>query len=148
MKTISMRTPRQDRSSENLTSIKSNRSTRAITFALSVIVASLLPMSAVAQTFTNVADKGLAAAINWHGGTGPFLLQKKATLSESNWGNVLTTPNRNTTIAKDTQTGFFRLQNQTTNTVVAFTVYLDGASEVPTVATPAIAIGTLALEGS
>ncbi|MBI3850251.1 MAG: CHRD domain-containing protein [Verrucomicrobia bacterium] len=125
-----------------------NPFSHASALALGLTAALLLREAATAQTFTNVTDKGLAAAINWDGGNAPYLLQKKTSLTDSNWVNVLTTLSSNTAIAKDTQAGFFRLQNQVTNTVVAFTAYMDGASEVPAVVTPATAIGTLALEGS
>src|SRR5438874_84556 len=86
-----------------------------------------------APAFTNLTNKGIAAGLNWTGGTGPFLLQKKVGLSDSNWVNVLTTSNRTIILAKEAQSAFLRLQNQTTNTVLPFTVFMNAASEVPPV---------------
>ncbi len=106
---------------------------------------SLAPVSPV---FTTVSDKGIAAAVNWAGGSGTFLLQKKAGLSDSNWVDVLTTQNRAMTVAKDTLRGFVRLQAQASNTVLPFTVLLSGTNESPAVTTTGTGIGTLALEGS
>ena len=105
-------------------------------------------LAPVSPTLTSVTDKGLAAALSWSGGTGTFLLQKKASLSDSNWLDVLTTQNRSMTVAKDTQNGFLRVQAQATNTVLPFTVLLSGASEIPAVDTTATGLGTLTLEGS
>jgi uncharacterized protein (TIGR03118 family) len=106
---------------------------------------SLAPISPVLTAITN---DGLTAGVTWAGGSGPFLLQEKAGLLDSNWLNVLTTQNRNTPIAKDSDTGFLRVQAQATNTVLPFTVLLNGASEIPAVDTPATGIGTLAIEGT
>ena len=110
------------------------------------VFGSLTPLFA---SFTSESDKGLATAVTWTGGIGPFLLQKKASLSDSNWFNVLTTQNRNLTLAKDSQSGFFRLQNQAANPVLPFTVLLNGAGEAPAlVNTPATGVGMLSLQGS
>lgn len=105
-------------------------------------------LAPVSPTLTSVTDKGLAAALNWSGGSGTFLLQKKASLSDSNWLDVLTTQNRAMTVAKDAQSGFLRLQAQATNTVLPFTVLLSGAAEIPAVNTTATGLGTLTIEGS
>jgi hypothetical protein len=102
----------------------------------------------VNPTITNLTDKGLAAALNWAGGTGVFMLQRKVNITDPAWVNVLTTSNRSMTLAKDAQTGCWRLQSQVTNTVLPFTVMMTGASEVPPVSTPAVAVGSLSLEGS
>jgi uncharacterized protein (TIGR03118 family) len=89
-----------------------------------------------------------AVALNWAGGTGPFLVQQKGSFSDTNWINVFTTTNRNALLALNGQTGFFRLLNQATNNVLAFTALLNGASEVPAVTTPATGVGTFSIEGS
>ncbi len=106
---------------------------------------SLAPVSPV---ITTVADKGIAAGLNWAGGSGTFLLQKKASLADSNWVDVLTTQNRAMTVAKETLSGFLRLQAQAANTVLPFTVLLSGTNENPAVITTGTGIGTLALQGS
>jgi hypothetical protein len=78
-----------------------------------------------------------------------MMLQKKINLTDLNWVNLLTTSNADSRVPKTTETGFFRLQSQVTNTILAFGVYMDGASEQPTpIATSGSAIGALALEGS
>jgi uncharacterized protein (TIGR03118 family) len=106
---------------------------------------SLAPVTCI---FTSASDNGLIESVTWAGGNGPFLLQKKADLSESNWIDVLTTQNRAMPIAKDTPASLLRVSGQTTKTVLPFTVLLNGASEIPSVDTPATAIGSLSLEGS
>jgi uncharacterized protein (TIGR03118 family) len=105
-------------------------------------------ISAIVPTLTSIADKGLAATINWAGGVGPFLLQKKLSLSDASWWNVLTTSNRSVTVAKEGPSGFFRVVNQAQTTVSPFTVLLSGAAEIPVVATPATALGTLSIESN
>src|SRR5207248_8186225 len=51
--------------------------------------------------------------------------------------------------AKEAQSAFLRLQNQTTNTVLPYTVFMNAASEVPPVNNSSgTAIGALSLEGS
>jgi hypothetical protein len=106
---------------------------------------SLAPISPV---FTGAADAGLAFSFSWAGGVGPFLLQKKSSLLDSNWVDVLTSANRNATIAKDSQSSVLRVGAQTTKTVLPFTVLLNGASQIPPVTTEATALGTLTLEAS
>jgi uncharacterized protein (TIGR03118 family) len=105
-------------------------------------------ISALSPTFSAVVDGGLTESLNWVGGTVPFLLQKKASLSDPAWFNVLTTTNRSMTLAKESGAGFYRLQGATTNTVWPFTAYLDGPSEVPVNAEVGTGIGAFSLEGS
>jgi CHRD domain-containing protein len=52
-------------------------------------------------------------------------------------------------VAKESQSGFFRVQSLATNTVLPFTVSMNGASEVPAVTnSSATASGAFSLEGS
>ena len=106
---------------------------------------SLAPITPI---FTSTADAGLIENVAWAGGRGPFLLQKKSDLSESNWVDALTTQNHAMPIAKNTPAALLRIGSQTEKTVLPFTVLLNGTSEIPLVDTPATAIGTLSLEGS
>jgi uncharacterized protein (TIGR03118 family) len=100
-------------------------------------------------SLTQTTDKGVAAALSWAGGAAPFLVQKKASLQDSNWVNLLTTTSRSPMVAKESQSGFFRVQSLATNTVLPFTVSMNGASEVPAVAnTSATAAGAFSLQGS
>jgi hypothetical protein len=105
-------------------------------------------LSPVIPALWSLTPTSPAAALNWAGGTGPFLVQQKGSLSDTNWINVFTTTNRNAMLAMNGQSGFFRLLNQATNNVMAFTALLNGASEVPTVTTPATGVGTFSIEGS
>jgi uncharacterized protein (TIGR03118 family) len=105
-------------------------------------------IAAMVPTITSIEDKGMATTINWASGVGPFLLQKKPSLSDATWWNLLTTSNRSVTLAKEGASGFFRLVNQAQTTVSPFTVLLGGASEIPVVTTPAIALGTLSIESN
>lgn len=89
-----------------------------------------------------------AVTITWEGGTEPYLLQKKAGLTDPNWFNVLTTSSQYVTVAKDAQSGFYRVIPGATNTVIPFTVVLDGPSEVPATTSTASGIGVLSLEGT
>jgi hypothetical protein len=117
-----------------------------------VSTAAFLTPDAKAQNnpgFTAVNDRGVAASLTWTGGAGPFLLQKKLNFSDPSWVNVLTTSNRNVILAKEARSGLIRLQDQPTNTVLAFTVLLSPASEVPSVNNSSgSAIGAISLEGS
>jgi uncharacterized protein (TIGR03118 family) len=105
-------------------------------------------ISALSPTFTTVTDGALTEAVNWVGGTAPFLLQKKASLLDPSWFNLLTTTNRTMTLAKESDSGFYRLQGATTNTVLPFTAYLDGASETPPTGVTGTGMGAFSLEGS
>lgn len=105
-------------------------------------------ISALSPTFTAVTDGALTEAVNWAGGTPPFLLQKKASLADPTWFNVLTTTNRSMTLSKESDAGFYRLQGATTNTVLPFTAYLDGPSEVPATGVTGTGMGAFSLEGS
>lgn len=88
-----------------------------------------------------------AVTITWTGGAGPYLLQKKADLTDTNWFNVLTTSSLYVTVAKDAQSGFYRVTPSATHAVTPFTVVLDGPSEVPATTSGGTGIGALSLEG-
>jgi len=105
-------------------------------------------ISALSPTFSGVTDGAITEALSWVGGTAPFLLQKKASLSDPAWINVLTTTNRAVTLAKESDAGFYRLQGDTTNTVWPFTAYLDSASETPPTGEAGTGIAAVSLEGS
>jgi len=48
--------------------------------------------------------------ISWSGGTAPYTVQKKTSLSDATWTDVQTTANTSVTVAIDGVTGFFRIQ--------------------------------------
>jgi hypothetical protein len=99
--------------------------------------------------FTGIVDQGIAASLTWTGGAGPFLVQKKVSLSDTSWVNVITVSNRSLILTKEAESGFLRLLSQTTNTVLAFSALLRPDNEVPAVTnSPATGIGAFSLEGS
>lgn len=104
-----------------------------------------------AQPVINLAspvDLGTAVSLSWVGGTGPYLLQRKANLSDTAWFDVLTTQNSSATVPKEGPTGFFRVMDKATVTVTAFTALLNGANEVPAVSSGGSGMGILSLEGN
>jgi len=117
-------------------------------FTVAALLFTLDLAHAQAPAFTNITDQAIAEALAWGGGQGRFLLQRKVNLSDPTWVNLLTTPAQGVTVPKDSQSSYFRLQSQTTNTVFAFGAYLNAASEVPTNASQGQGIGIFSLEGS
>src|SRR5690348_1027053 len=118
-------------------------------FAAAILGLGSIDLSAqINPSITNLVNQGLTSAIGWQGGTGIFVLQKKYDLSDPSWINVLTTSNRDFVIPQESDAAFFRLQSQATNTVLAFTAFLTGPSEVPAVSSSATGIAAFSLEGS
>ncbi len=97
---------------------------------------------------SGIAANGISLTLPWAGGAGPFLVQKKFSLSDTHWQNVMTSANRGVVVAKDGEAGFFRIADRATNSVIAFTVWMTGAGEVPPVTTSASGFGTLAIDGN
>ncbi|MBI2927724.1 MAG: immunoglobulin domain-containing protein [Verrucomicrobia bacterium] len=80
----------------------------------------------------------------WTGGKGPFTVQKKAKLTDADWVDVLTTPDRTASVNLEGGQGFLRVVDR-----VTFTVTLSGAAERPTpVTTAGTGSGTLMLDGN
>jgi hypothetical protein len=71
-----------------------------------------------AVVISSVVDNGVAVTITWSGGTGPYLLQKKASLADTNWFDVLTTPSLYVTVPKDGPVGFYRVMENASTTVI------------------------------
>jgi hypothetical protein len=88
---------------------------------------------------------GIVVTVSWSGGQAPFLVQKRATLSGA-WMDLLTTASSSAPLAASGRSGFLRVRSDATNTVLALTVWLTGAAEIPPVNTPATGFGTLALD--
>lgn len=86
--------------------------------------------------------------LDWEGGSGPFLVQRKNAVNDAAWMNVLTTSERSAVVPNDGATGFFRVMGGATITVTPLSVVLNGAGENPAVNTPGIGRGTLSLEGN
>jgi uncharacterized protein (TIGR03118 family) len=103
--------------------------------------------AAAVITLTSIQDNGSAVTINWEGGSGPYLLQKKTSLTDTNWFDILTTRSLYVTVPKDAQTGFYRVQDNATNIAIPFSVLLSGPTEVPATTSTATGSGLLTLEG-
>ncbi|HTE91392.1 MAG TPA: hypothetical protein VK639_20760, partial [Terriglobales bacterium] len=50
-------------------------------------------------------------ALAWVGGTPPYLVQQKASLTDTNWVNVTTTTNLGTVVPRSGPTGFLRVSD-------------------------------------
>ena len=69
-------------------------------------------LAPVYPTIMNVANKLSGTTLSWVGGPGPFQLQMKTNLTDTNWVSVLTTTNHSVTNAFTQPSSFFRLLNQ------------------------------------
>jgi len=87
--------------------------------------------------------------LNWNGGIGPYLIQEKFNLSDTNWMNITTTSNRTATVPLVGSSGFLRVGDHATNNVLLFTALLSGASErTNAVITEGLGSGVFSLEGT
>jgi hypothetical protein len=116
--------------------------------ALVCLIAGVPVQAQVNPTLSNFVNQALSSSMNWRGGTGTFLLQKKYALTDPAWINVLTTSNRNFTVPREAQSALYRLQSDSTNTVLPYTAFLTATSEVPATASSGIGMAALSLEGS
>jgi uncharacterized protein (TIGR03118 family) len=69
-------------------------------------------LAPVYPTIMSIANEVSGTALSWVGGTGPFQLQMKTNLMDTNWVSVLTTTNHSVTNAFTEPSSFFRLLNQ------------------------------------
>ena len=101
-------------------------------------------------TFSGIAPVGgLGVKLSWEGGTPPYLLQKKAALTDDAWLDVVSTEDSAIIVARDSDAAFYRVVSHTDSAVTSFTVWLNGGAERPTaVDTPATGFGTLTLSGN
>lgn len=60
----------------------------------------------------SVALVGDQVQLTWTGGTAPFQVQRKASLTDTEWNAVTTTDQRTTTVPADATSGFFRIVSQ------------------------------------
>jgi uncharacterized protein (TIGR03118 family) len=99
--------------------------------------------------FTSAAIQGVALNLSWSTGVPPYLLQRKTSLADDTWMNMLTTTNQTAIVPTDSADAFYRLQDHATVTVTPFTVWLTGPGEAPKPTTStATAYGLFSLEGS
>jgi hypothetical protein len=107
------------------------------------------PMVAEPLRIVSITAGASTVTINWTGGRPPYLLQRKSSLGDAQWFNVLTTSELRATVGAEGAAGFFRVQDQAQQTVIPLTAALSGAAEQPTpVTTTASGVGTFAIEGS
>ena len=66
---------------------------------------------------TLVSSSNDSLTLSWTPGTGPYLIQKKFALGDTNWINVLITSNSVETVARDGQGSFFRISAPATDRV-------------------------------
>jgi uncharacterized protein (TIGR03118 family) len=107
----------------------------------SISVASTISLSVSGHTTNSLT-------LSWSGGTPPFLVQRKMSVTDTNWFDVMTTTNQTAVVARDASSSIYRLTDHATNTVAPFTVWMSGASEVPAVASSGNGSGTLTLIGN
>jgi uncharacterized protein (TIGR03118 family) len=97
---------------------------------------------------TSLEDNSTAVTISWAGGVGPYLLQMKPALDDTNWFDLLTTEELYVTVPKPGSGGFYRVMQKAPETVTPFSVLLAGPTEVPAVDSAATGLGSLSLKGT
>ena len=113
-----------------------------------------LAVAQVPLVFTNLQIDGSGVVISWSGGTGPYLLQRKNSLADSNWLNLTATTQLRAVMPKDTDAAFYQLTDHTTrtnstNSVLALSARLTGAAVRPTPLTNSGAgFGSFYLDGN
>jgi hypothetical protein len=110
--------------------------------------ASTPPPPPIQIAASSSGGSGPAVALQWTGGTSPFLVQAKSSLTDTQWRNVMTTSNRAVVVAAAGQSGFFRVGGNATNNVIPLTSWLSGEAEIPAVVSSGTGLGTFALEGN
>ena len=61
---------------------------------------------------TEITVKGSVAKLTWAGGSVPFIVQRRSSLSDANWVDVTTTQDRSASVTVDNATAFFRVASQ------------------------------------
>jgi hypothetical protein len=91
---------------------------------------------------------GLMAELNWTGGNGAYLVQRKNLVTDSAWQNILTTSNTHALVGLSGGLGIYRVENNVKITVIPLSAKLSGGAEIPAVDAPGDGFGTLSLEGN
>jgi glucose/arabinose dehydrogenase/plastocyanin len=85
----------------------------------------------------------------WSGGTGPFALQEKSSLSESTWFNTTFTTNRSAMAPLSGGEAFFRVADTAHQPPAPLSAYLSGQAERPTpVSTGGSGLALFSLDGN
>src|SRR5262249_25487530 len=104
---------------------------------------------AASLSITGVTSTATSLTINWKGGAAPYAVQRKTSLTDSNWVTVAVTTNTTAIVAKAGATGFFRISSGVPITATSFKATMNGASEVPTpITTSASGFGNFVLDGT
>jgi hypothetical protein len=104
------------------------------------------PVTPLAFTAPTLSPDGIV--LTWTGGTGPFLVQGKLSLTDAAWLDLKTTAARSATIPLASPVGFFRVADGTAKTVALYRASLDAAQEGGGVVSPATGTGLLAVDGT
>jgi hypothetical protein len=91
------------------------------------------PSGPSGASFTGISANAVSVTLSWAGGTPPFAVQQKSSLSDANWTTVLVTSNRTATVARAGAAGFFRVSENAQSTALAFAATLTGDAERPKV---------------
>jgi hypothetical protein len=97
---------------------------------------------------TSISDAGNSLTLTWTGGTAPYVIQRKTSLSDAAWVSVATTSDTSATIPRTGDMAFYRVGDKATTTVIPLSVSLSGASERPAVTSPGAGGGWLSLDGN
>jgi hypothetical protein len=97
---------------------------------------------------SSITVNGPAATIAWNGGSSPYVVQKKFTLADAQWQDVVTTSGQSALVPLVGGAGFYRVASGVQGTATLFTAWLSGDREVPAVTTTATGYATLTLEGN
>jgi hypothetical protein len=74
-----------------------------------VVALRLFTLASSGDIVASVSASGGNITITWTGGTGPFTVQKKTTLTDAQWTTAGTTAARTITLPASGNTGFFRI---------------------------------------
>jgi hypothetical protein len=114
-------------------------------------IASIAFAQAAQQQGINVSitRTGNNITLAWTGGTGPWVVQKKISLTDPTWMNVASTSQRTVTLPAGGDTGFFRIaEGVATAGITTLSASLNGANERPTpVNSSGSGFGILTIEG-
>ncbi len=79
----------------------------AVSTVVSIVVTNVPEVAAVRLSIVAPEDGSLSLA--WSGGTAPYRVQKKSSLADANWLDVMTTTNQNARVPNDSVAAFFRI---------------------------------------
>lgn len=107
------------------------------------------PTQAVSISFTGITvNSNSLVTLTWTGGTPPYLVQAKASLSDATWLDVVTTSNQTATVPTLGNMAFYRVSDRAAAPVVLLTAVLSGANERPAVTTTGTGTGIFSLSGT